>query len=318
MPSKIIGFNQSGESYAVLVDTDTFAYTVKRVAPDVLEWLVGAGTAEIAARRDDGSAVLFSKGGRSLIADRFGRVSESGDPTVSADEQTSCAAVQDSPGVARDTVAAPGRHSGVITVYHGTDHVLCQPLFGFGGSDNDYGSGFYTTESKELAAEWAVFSPKRADRHDGYVNEYKLDLSGLSVLRLTDADVDAWIAIVMKYRAGAYSALEQDAIDEFVEKRYNGSEMEHDVIIGWRADDSYFKFAYEYARGALRKHVLLAAMKLGELGEQVFIRSELAFSRLTWIAQYPVKADTYYDKAFKRDVDAKAAFEAMIKAGGNR
>lgn len=48
-----------------------------------------------------------------------------------------------------------------MILYHGNDHILSKPLYGFGKSDNDYGVGFYTTldlrcPAKELAK---LFSP---------------------------------------------------------------------------------------------------------------------------------------------------------------
>lgn len=32
-------------------------------------------------------------------------------------------------------------------LYHGSDVILKKPLYGVGKEDNDYGSGFYTTEN---------------------------------------------------------------------------------------------------------------------------------------------------------------------------
>lgn len=36
-------------------------------------------------------------------------------------------------------------------LYHGSDVILKKPLYGVGKEDNDYGSGFYTTEDIEKA-----------------------------------------------------------------------------------------------------------------------------------------------------------------------
>lgn len=33
-----------------------------------------------------------------------------------------------------------------MVIYHGSDHIIDKPKFGVGKEDNDYGSGFYTTE----------------------------------------------------------------------------------------------------------------------------------------------------------------------------
>ena len=42
----------------------------------------------------------------------------------------------------------------IHTLYHGSSIKLQKPLFGFGKADNDYGSGFYTTEDYDKAASW--------------------------------------------------------------------------------------------------------------------------------------------------------------------
>ena len=45
-----------------------------------------------------------------------------------------------------------------ITLYHGSEQIVESPTFGLGKQNNDFGLGFYCTESEELAKEWAVSS----------------------------------------------------------------------------------------------------------------------------------------------------------------
>ena len=42
-----------------------------------------------------------------------------------------------------------------MIVFHGSDHIVDHPVLNGVKRSNDYGSGFYTTESLELAKEWA-------------------------------------------------------------------------------------------------------------------------------------------------------------------
>jgi hypothetical protein len=51
-----------------------------------------------------------------------------------------------------------------IDIYHGSDHIIEQPVFGKGKPFNDYGLGFYCTEHIELAKEWACSADS-----DGYL-----------------------------------------------------------------------------------------------------------------------------------------------------
>ena len=41
----------------------------------------------------------------------------------------------------------------LVTLYHGSSRVIREPEFGRGRANNDYGLGFYCTESDELAKE---------------------------------------------------------------------------------------------------------------------------------------------------------------------
>lgn len=45
-----------------------------------------------------------------------------------------------------------------MLLYHGSEKILEKPVYGFGRTDNDYGRGFYCTEDRELAKEWACQS----------------------------------------------------------------------------------------------------------------------------------------------------------------
>ena len=51
-----------------------------------------------------------------------------------------------------------------LKIYHGSDHIISKPEFGKGKFWNDYGRGFYCTESIELAKEWACSEAGK----DGY------------------------------------------------------------------------------------------------------------------------------------------------------
>lgn len=46
-----------------------------------------------------------------------------------------------------------------ITLYHGSEQIIESPTFGLGKQNNDFGLGFYCTESEELAKEWGALVP---------------------------------------------------------------------------------------------------------------------------------------------------------------
>ena len=85
----------------------------------------------------------------------------------------------------------------VITLYHGSEKIVELPTFGKGRKNNDFGLGFYCTESEALAKEWAVSSLR-----NGFANRYTLDMEYLNVLNLNSADYTIlnWIAVLVEHR----------------------------------------------------------------------------------------------------------------------
>ena len=65
------------------------------------------------------------------------------------------------------------------TIYHGSDHIIEKPQYGYGKPYNDYGVGFYCTENPNMAKEWGV-----SIDHNGYANEYQIECDGLTILDL--------------------------------------------------------------------------------------------------------------------------------------
>lgn len=72
----------------------------------------------------------------------------------------------------------------LITIYHGSEKNVENPIFGAGRKNNDFGLGFYCTANEELAKEWAVSSLR-----DGFSNRYTLDTEYISKLKYEGFDV---------------------------------------------------------------------------------------------------------------------------------
>ena len=79
-------------------------------------------------------------------------------------------------------------------LYHGSSRIIEKPVFGYGKPYNDYGLGFYCTESLEMAKEWGV-----GRERSGYANCYELDCSGLKILNLNDERycILNWLAVLL-------------------------------------------------------------------------------------------------------------------------
>ena len=82
----------------------------------------------------------------------------------------------------------------------------------------------------------------------------------------------------------------------------------YDIIIGYRADDSYFSFAQDFVSNTISLRKLSEAMRLGKLGEQIVLKSELSYSRLHFLSTDPADVETYFEKKRKRDQEARRAY----------
>ena len=198
--------------------------------------------------------------------------------------------------------------SNVKSLYHGSDHIIEKPVFGEGKSYNDYGRGFYCTEHVELAKEWAC-----ASGGDGYASHYKLDMSGLSVLDLNTQEYNIlnWLAILLENRKfNVADGLPQRA-KAYILENFKVDYKNYDVIVGYRADDSYFSYAGDFVNGTLSLSDLSEAMRLGKLGEQVVLKSKKAFEALTFVEGIKVPREEYFTKYKQRDEEARNKYRKI-------
>lgn len=188
------------------------------------------------------------------------------------------------------------------TLYHGSLEIVKKPLYGKGKSYNDYGPGFYCTEEIALAKEWACTENK-----DGYVNQYTLDMSELKVLNLSSDEYTIlhWLAFLMKFRIVRVSSPLMKRSSSWLIENFFPDVSDADVIIGYRADDSYFSFARAFVNNEISIAQLSYAMKLGKLGEQVVLKSPTAFERIHFQKSIYVDRTEYYPKRQARDLEAR-------------
>ena len=192
-----------------------------------------------------------------------------------------------------------------MILFHGSPNIIPKPIFGCGNPKNDYGLGFYCSESIELAKEWACTT-----EDGGYANQYEFDMSGLNVMNLSDGDYHIlnWLAILLENRTFKLSGdLSSDA-REYILNTFKPAYRDKDVIIGYRADDSYFAFANAFLNNTISLARLEKAMVLGKLGIQVVPISEKAFERLRFIDSRPADGTIYYPRRLARDTAAREEF----------
>ena len=198
-----------------------------------------------------------------------------------------------------------------MIVYHGSDHIIERPAYNGSKRTNDYGYGFYTTESLDLAKEWAC-----SKNTDGFANTYEVDLTGLKILNLNAPEYNIlnWLAILTKYRTYWQRTSIAEQAKDYLQQHFFIDPTPYDVIIGYRADDSYFSFAQDFIAGAISVAKLSAAMRLGKLGEQIVFKSQNSFDHLRFVGAEPAAANTYYEKKLARDSVARRDYRNTKRA----
>ena len=183
--------------------------------------------------------------------------------------------------------------------------IIEKPQFGYGKVYNDYGLGFYCTDSLEMAKEWGV-----AQNRNGYANSYELDCEGLKILDLNGPSFNIlhWLAVLLENREfDVPSGLALEA-KEYILNTFRVDYQSQDAIIGYRADDSYFSFAQDFINGTISYRQLNNAMHLGRLGQQFVLKSKQAFDRIQFLGYEVAEHDEWYAKKMLRDRSARREY----------
>ena len=193
-----------------------------------------------------------------------------------------------------------------MIIYHGSKDIIAKPEFGKGNERNDYGLGFYCTENVELAKEWACSN----NETNGYANQYEIDLCDYKVLDLRDEKYSIlnWMALLLKFRTFDVNTPISAQAKEYILENFYVDVEEYDVIIGYRADDSYFSFAKDFINNTISVEQLTEAMRLGELGIQIVLKSKRAFDTVKYISYELAECKEYYVKRVSRDKKARETY----------
>jgi len=197
------------------------------------------------------------------------------------------------------------------TIYHGSAFIINKPECHKGNPHNDYGYGFYCCSNKSLGKEWAA----RATG-SGFLNIYKIRDDNLKILDLTKAPYDNvlyWIALLIHNRK-----LPSDLIDncareiKYLEDKYLIDVSKWDIVIGYRADDAYFRFPEAFVSSAITLESLERVFKAGDLGKQYVLVSKHAISLLRFVGYEEVKEE-YRTAYYYRKNNADKVFSAILE-----
>ena len=117
-----------------------------------------------------------------------------------------------------------------LTLFHGSPAVVREPSPDKERERNDYGRGFYCTESEDLAKEWAC-----TEGADGWANRYELRTDGLRMLSLSSPaySILHWMALLVRYRDIRLHAPVMRRGAAWLLANYGIDLAPWDVVVGW-------------------------------------------------------------------------------------
>lgn len=196
-----------------------------------------------------------------------------------------------------------------MKLWHGSQKIIEFPQLGLGNVHNDYGQGFYCTESLNLAKEWACSRDV-----DGFANRYELDVTDLNILDLLSPQYSVmhWIALLIEHRSFRKDTAVAVGACEYLHDHFLPDIEAYDVIRGWRADDSYFSYARAFVNNTITVEQLGRSMRLGNLGEQIMLKSERAFKNIRFVGFERAPLALYGPLARERDEAAREQYRQLL------
>ena len=200
-------------------------------------------------------------------------------------------------------------------LYHGSDRLIKDPIYGYGNIHNDYGLGFYCCTNLGLVKEWASRKSGK-----GFVNKYKIRDDRLEILDLTKGDnnnILIWIALLIKNRTISSDIQKRYKKNiDFLLDNYLVDVSKYDVVIGYRADDAYFKFPESFISNDLTIESLNKIYKAGNLGKQYVLISKRAFKLLKFV-DFVETNEIARESFYKRVIDADKEYDKYIDIDSN-
>ena len=195
------------------------------------------------------------------------------------------------------------------TLYHGSSIILRTPKLGYENDWNDFGPGFYCSDSHDHAAMWAS-----GHGRDGFINTYSLDDKGRRTLDLGNPRycILHWLAVLLNYREfDTLTPMAYQARDH-IRTAFAIDHRDYDCIIGWRADNIHFTFAQDFLNEMISYQQLRDAVRLSGLGRQTVLKSRRALDRLLFTGYESVKNSTQYPLRLSGERNSLTAYHNNI------
>lgn len=157
-----------------------------------------------------------------------------------------------------------------MKAYHGSDTVVQKPRILHSKRRMDFGSGFYTTQSRTQAEKWARSVRRRRDSPEAFVTEFDYEEKpGMNVL-IFDGPFAEWFDFIIRNRKGTFT-------------------HDYDIIIGPVADDSVYDTLFLFESGYITREEAIRKLNSAKLDGQILFHTDKSLECITYIDSWEVE-----------------------------
>lgn len=137
----------------------------------------------------------------------------------------------------------------------------------------------------------------------------------MNILNLNSPDYTIlnWIAVLVEHRLFSIKTPVARRAKRYLIDNFGINVNAYDLIMGYRADDSYFDYAESFLNNGISVEQLARAMQLGKLGEQIVLKSKFAFSRIQFEGFDVAEKEEFYILRKARDDEANGLYIEMLE-----
>ena len=159
-----------------------------------------------------------------------------------------------------------------MKLYHGSTHIVENPIILDVQRMLDFGKGFYTTTSQEQAEKWALIKQKREDDNSkAIVNVYEIDYQLLAN---------------SGYNIKIFNQANEEWLDFIVGNRSNNANHSFDIVKGAVANDTLYRTLSLYESGILTKLETITRLKIHVLFDQISFHNQNVLKELIYTEFY--------------------------------
>ena len=159
-----------------------------------------------------------------------------------------------------------------MKLYHGSSEIVEKPLVSKGRKNLDFGHGFYMTNMREQAENWAkLISTRKGPRSKAILNIYDFEAENLNVKRLF------------------FPEYSQDWLEFIVSSRKGGSPWQgFDVVEGGVANDRVIDTVEDYMAGIITVEQALGQLKYKKINHQICILNQTVLDKCLKFDKYEI------------------------------